>query len=273
MNLVEQCLKAFQVKDLKDVGEIEQWLATGIDNAGKTITNQKLIAMIATRLAMGKMEPKDKLRLLLTACIAMELGEKDRKVFTQGMSIEDQTTLTKMMWLGVNPQKISSNKGKTNNKVGDVSEAAKKKMKNISFDLCRATPLIEQIATMVNSNQIDKTQYGSLFLPSTYDGSMAQKSKITAGQIMNLKKGAGKSYDNVDDKKIPKFIFFVIGGITHAEIRVLKEFESSNAYTNVIIGSTAIMKPQDYIEGISKMLSTTEYNEQKAKEPVTIDVK
>lgn len=69
----------------------------------------------------------------------------------------------------------------------------------------------------------------------------------------------------MDERNQPKFIFFVIGGLSYAEIRVLHEFENSNAYLNVISGSTAIVKPQDFIDGISQMLTQSEYDQLKQK--------
>jgi len=276
MNLVEQALMTFKSGELNELGEIEQALATGLDSAGKTVTNQKLIAMIAGKFAMQKIGVKDKLRLIMITCIALEIAEKERKALTQSLSPEDQATLTKLVWLGVNPQKISSSKGKANNKIGNVPDKVKSSKKQVAFDLCRYTPQIESIATMVVSNQIDKNQFDSLFVPDKYDGSMAQRTKLTAGQIMNQNKGAKSKTgwnENMDDKHQPKFIFFIIGGLSYPEIRCLKEFESSNAYINVLLGSTLIIKPSDYMEGISKMVTTTEYNELKSKEGVSLDIK
>ena len=267
MSLIESCLKVFTQRDLKELGEIEQCLATGTDNTGQAVKNPKLIAMIAQRMAHGKMDDKEKLRLMMIASISLDLNEKDRKSLIQSLPDNDKATLNKLFWLGIDPTKVSSSKGKASDKSAQISANAKNKLKNISFDLCRYTPPLEGIAKSVADNKIDKEQFGTINIPKTYDGSIGQRSKITAGSA-SLRKGASKNTnwnENMDERNQPKFIFFVIGGLSYAEIRVLHEFENSNAYLNVISGSTAIVKPQDFIDGISQMLTQSEYDQLKQK--------
>lgn len=251
MSLIEQCIKIFQGKELKDLGEVEQCLATGVDNKGETVKSQKLIAMIAQRIAQGKMDSNEKLRLMMIASVALELLEKDRKSLTQSLPENDKITLKNLYWLGIDPAKVSSTKGKTSEKSKSLDN---KKSKNISYDLCRYSPVIESIANQAANNTIDKTDFGHIFIPSNYDGSIGQRSKITAGSA-SLKKGKSSNWnENMDEKNQPKFIFFIIGGMSYSEIRVLHEFESSNAYLNVVAGSTSIVNPQQFINSIEKMI-------------------
>lgn len=221
--------------------------------------------MIAQKMAMGKLEDEEKLRLILIAAIALELVEKDRKALTSNLTSDDQALLTKLVWLGVDPQKLSSSKGKTSKKGDAISEKAKNRLKNISFDLCRHIPQLENVANEIISNKFDKSHYGSLFIPKNYDGSLGQRTKISAGQIASLKKTGTKNYET-DEKNRPKLIFFVIGGISYPEIRVLREFENSNAGVDVIAGSTSIITPMEYIDGIRNMVTTSEYSELKSKD-------
>jgi len=113
-----------------------------------------------------------------------------------------------------------------------------------------------------------RDQFGSIFIPKNYDGSIGQRSKITAGSASLRKGGVTKNTnwnENMDERNQPKIIFFVIGGMSYAEIRVLHEFENSNAYINVINGSTSIIRPQDFIGGIGQMISQSEFDELKSK--------
>ena len=64
---------------MKELGEIEQSLATGIDGQGKPVPGQRLIALIAQKLALGKCDRQTKLRLMMIASIALELQERDKK--------------------------------------------------------------------------------------------------------------------------------------------------------------------------------------------------
>ncbi len=46
-------------------------------------------------------------------------------------------------------------------------------------------------------------------------------------------------------------IVFVVGGLSYAEIRALKDLEARKEIESLLIlGSTSIIKPSDYINGI-----------------------
>ena len=54
-----------------------------------------------------------------------------------------------------------------------------------------------------------------------------------------------------DLKEKDRLIVFVIGGISYSEIRAIRALEKeNNLQTEIIIGSTMVMKPSDYIEGL-----------------------
>jgi hypothetical protein len=59
-------------------------------------------------------------------------------------------------------------------------------------------------------------------------------------------------------KKTPKFIVFMMGGISHAEIRMLKNLEQKYRQKFImIIGSTSYLKPNDYLERLSAFSQIT----------------
>ena len=136
----------------------------------------------------------------------------------------------------------------------------------ISTNLCRYTPPIETLANSVISDKVDSDSYGSVFIPNNYDGSLGQRSKVTAATAAIRKGGkAGGKNEGTDERTQPKLIFFIIGGISYTEVRVINELAKNNPQFNVMAGSTSLIKPTDYITGISKMLSKAEYEDLKIK--------
>ena len=69
-----------------------------------------------------------------------------------------------------------------------------------------------------------------------YDGSLEEKLGITATQI-----GQNANGQTGHEKNRAKLVFFLSGGISYAERRVLKEFETANPSLDVIAGGTAII--------------------------------
>ena len=78
MKLIEDCWSIFEKKDLKDIGELEQTLATGIGQDGKSPSTSKLLQQISARMDSKVLDDYDKTRLVLIAAITIEMAAKDR---------------------------------------------------------------------------------------------------------------------------------------------------------------------------------------------------
>ena len=55
MQLINDCFKIFEDKDLNSIGELEQTLATGVNEFGKSVDNKKLLGQIGSRLESIKL--------------------------------------------------------------------------------------------------------------------------------------------------------------------------------------------------------------------------
>jgi len=257
LSLIEGCLKVFNEIQLKEVGEIEQSLATGIDNNGESIKAQKLLDNLAQRLAQSDIDQSQKLRLILIALASLELAEKDKNSLMQFLDSKSKVTVNGISNLGVEATKNNLSKNKTNEIATLITNSAKAKLKATSFDLCRYSPLLEFLAPQFITNKFEKDKYGTINIPSNYDGSFGQATKANTANV-SLRKGltkpnANNTFDNVDEAKIPKIIFFIIGGISCAEMRVIHEFENNYPDLAVITGSTSMIKPKEYMDRIASM--------------------
>lgn len=260
MSLIQECVRIFNEQELKEIGDIEQSLVTHFDGDGKPLTSQKLFMLLSNKFASGNLSQRMKLRLLMIATISLELSDKDRKALTQHLAPEEKSILYKLTWLGVDPKEPSSSSGKTSKKAQGVSLAAKNKLKNISTDLLRYTPTLETFANdIVSGNNPTGVNCGNIFIPSTYDGSVqGTKAKPAGGIIASLRRGgaarpATNWNENLDERLQPKYVFFIIGGMSYTEVRVLKEIEKTNPNVTIIMGATSFIKPDEYIDGIGLM--------------------
>ena len=87
MNIIDNCYNQFQQKDLKEIGEIEQSLATGLDANGKEINSSKILYNVATKIINNPLDEIEKLRLILVATVSLEISEKDRKNLTDKLQV------------------------------------------------------------------------------------------------------------------------------------------------------------------------------------------
>eukprot|EP01017_Pseudomicrothorax_dubius_P045724 TRINITY_DN7946_c0_g1_i2.p1 TRINITY_DN7946_c0_g1~~TRINITY_DN7946_c0_g1_i2.p1 ORF type:complete len:358 (-),score=121.96 TRINITY_DN7946_c0_g1_i2:179-1252(-) len=263
MNLIDECNEKFNAKEIKEVAEIEQSLATGIDGAGKSVSQAKIMAQVVQRITSGKLTDDEVLRLLITAVTTLELTEKDRKTLTSSLPPEDQRAVQNLIWMGISAQRSGGKK--TQARVDELTKAkAKNKLKNMSFDLCRSTPLIEHIVLAVENQNFDRTKFESIVIPAGAD--VSGKKGVTSLRKKNMKSNWD---DGGDEKAKPKIIVVVVGGMTYAEIRAVKELERKKTDPRdapkidsiTIVGGTAIMKPSDYVQGFRNMLTISEYED------------
>lgn len=243
---------------MKEIGDLEQSLATGVDGEGKSIQTQKLITALSNRLSSPNLTRELKYRLMLIATIALELTEKDRRPLIQQLDDNDRRSLANLTWLGVDPNESNVSKGKSGKRQQNVSTAAKSKLKNISTDLLRFTPVLESLAGEVVSGIINTTHYGNIFIPTSYDGSIRGKTTKAGPVVASLRTKANPTttnWENLDERVQPKFVFFIIGGMSYAEVRILYELEKRNPNITVIMGSTSLTTPSHYMQGISNMIA------------------
>ena len=200
--------------------------------------------MLAKKMTEGKIDNETKLRLIIIASFALELNENERKQLTQSFSKQNQNVVSKLTLLGLHGERGGSRRLSQKYEVAANSSADK--IKNIPSNLCRHIPGIDSLVTEMIANKADPGQYGSLYTTG-YDGTLIAKA--------NQKKIYQNNKLEKDQKKLPKLIFFVIGGITRAEIRVLDEASKRNPNVKVLAGSTSIINAQEYLKAIEDMAS------------------
>lgn len=103
MHLAHECMDVFRSENLMELSELEQTLATGKDDDGRT---PKLADMIDTaeQLLMRMKDPKDRLRLILIITISQGgLRQQDRRRLMNAaeLSRNDMRTLSSLEILGL----------------------------------------------------------------------------------------------------------------------------------------------------------------------------
>ena len=197
--------------------------------------------MLAKKMSEGKLDNETKLRLIIIASFALELNENERKQLTQSFSKPNQNVVSKLSLLGLHGERGGSRR--LSQKYEGSPSPSADKIKNIPSNLCRHIPMIDSLVTEMVTNKADPGLYGSLYTTG-YDGTLIAKANQKKIYQNNKEK---------DQKKLPKLIFFVIGGITRAEIRVLDEASKRNPNVKVLVGSTSIINAQEYLRAIEDM--------------------
>lgn len=258
MKLIERCYKIFESRDLKEVGEIEQSLATGVDDEGHQTNSHKLFKNLLKKLESVNVFELDKLRLALIAVICLDMVQKDKDKLIERFPFDLKKIFQKLIWLGIDVGKTTeaNKKGRTTKKINEnIRKMAKNKLSTATLDLCRYTGYLENFIPVLLE---ELSKNGELNLPNFEKISINEQKMDT--NISNLSKSLRINTNEIMLKEVDyeekknesqKLIIFITGGISYSEIRAIRNLKSLNIIT--ILGSTHLINARDYIEGILNM--------------------
>ncbi|KAM3146591.1 hypothetical protein pb186bvf_001121 [Paramecium bursaria] len=242
MEIVEKSFDTFAQKELSEVGDIEQTLATGIDKKGGTIAATKILQRVLSVIQNKYLSQTDKLRLILVSIIQIDLAEKDRKTLTDLITLDQQQAILNLRFLGITAQKSG---GKSHKRVNEqVKKYAKTKMATEALELCRNTPIYEQILEeMVMSDFKQLPQGFERFAINDDAKNPTQgKSLRQKGQLARLMQ------DGNDNDEKDKIVFFSLGGLGYNEIRSLISNQKIRQNHQVLVGGTSLLKPEEFVK-------------------------
>ena len=258
MKLIDRCYKIFESRDLKEVGEIEQSLATGIDEEGHQTNSHKIFKNILKKLESVNVFELDKLRLAIIAVICLDLVKKDQEKLIERFSFDLKKIFEKLIWLGIDVSKNSEaeKKGRTTKKISeDIRKIAKNKLSTATLDLCRYSGFLENFVPTVlqeiqKNNDVNIANFEKITInEQKQDLSL---SNITKSIRISTNEIAIKDEDIEEkNKEANKLVVFVTGGLSFSEIRALKNLKTYG--TIMVLGSTSLINARDYIEGLLNM--------------------
>ncbi|CAD8050144.1 unnamed protein product [Paramecium primaurelia] len=234
MNQIDQIWKQFETKGLKDLGELEQALATGTTKQGNQTKSDQLYQEVLFMLQSKIIQDNDKIRLVLIILLTVSMPEYERKQILD--KITDLKPFYGLQKLGFDFDKMKSNRI-TKNINKESRLLAKQKLSQMTLELQRHTPEIEKL---LNDLLNDDNKFNTVTL---YGQNSSQK-QTNAQQSLRSKK----------EEKVEQIsvCIFILGGISHSEVCAIRNYYS-NKLKQVFIGSTQIISPLQYLDQLRNL--------------------
>ena len=214
MSLLDRLMGNFSKKNLKEIGDLEQTISTGVDSDEYKPSSSKIFQKFFEVLKNNP-ELSDDLKLRLSLLLYCNLSLSDSsKTKVKGVldSELDKRCLLNLNYLNVD---LAAPSKATKNKLSDGHKAeAKKKMRSEKYDLCRYTVPLDRILDEYLEGRMDQTKFESQLMPKGAKQKNYLPNNLAAFRSHNVSK---KKRTNRS-----KLVLFIIGGITYPEIRVLK---------------------------------------------------
>jgi len=251
LNITQQCMDQFQQQGLIEVIELEQSLATGVDELNQKVSKQKATRLVMDYISRPEVRSEIKARILgvyFLTQVPVSEQEKNELYSVARLDHNHQSALDNLVLLGAN---TDTPKAKVKKSLMSRVKGAFKKTKasNIygeqqEFTTTRHRIQADELIEKMAANTLSLDQYPSkeeMAVGSSpgNDGVSVRKasnqSKFSQGLRAQRRVFGGA-----------RQIVFFIGGCTYTEMRVAYE-QSLASQKEVIIGGTSIFSPPQFL--------------------------
>uniref|UniRef100_A0A672R8B5 Syntaxin-binding protein 2-like n=1 Tax=Sinocyclocheilus grahami TaxID=75366 RepID=A0A672R8B5_SINGR len=224
LNLADACMKKFK-NSLEKLCEVEQDLAMGSDAEGEPIKDA--MKSIVPVLLNTEIEPYDKIRIILLYIFHKKkgIGEENLTKLIQHANVQqDKNIITNLQHLGTLICKRTES----------------------TYQLSRWTPTLKDVMENIIDDKCDRKQWPFLSDPAPI---------TTTDTTVSARFGHWhKNKSATEYRSGPRLIIFVIGGVTHSEMRCAYEVtRATEGKWEVLIGSTHILSPTNFLNDLKNL--------------------
>eukprot|EP00455_Lapot_gusevi_P017363 TRINITY_DN1924_c0_g1_i4.p1 TRINITY_DN1924_c0_g1~~TRINITY_DN1924_c0_g1_i4.p1 ORF type:complete len:475 (+),score=176.96 TRINITY_DN1924_c0_g1_i4:140-1426(+) len=256
VNMASKCLEIFANNHLKNISELEQDMATGVDNEGNKLQEKTLGPRLVEFIKNRDVSVMDKLRLIMIYIISQAgIKENTRKsLFDEAnISNEQSNAVRNLFHLGVSLQ--SSTKAKANRFTPEQLQRFAQRARNDDLELTRFVPMLNEVVSDLLTGRLASTRDDYPYVaqaparPIT-PATRAAARPNAAARSARVRNPLGDAADrkNPESKdEGPRFIIYVAGGATFSELRVIHELAQEHR-ANIILGANSSLTHKLFIQ-------------------------
>jgi syntaxin-binding protein 1 len=258
MQIAHQCMDAFNAQGLLDLSDLEQTLATGKTDEGRTPKLKHLLGQVVEEF---RKQPNSLMRLRLLAIVIVsqrglssdsDLQKLLNEANLSGKELGALQNLEKMGCPlvqrkadGKSAKLVSYLKSKGVNSFGQSESESE-------YSSSRYVCLLKSIMEEATSGKLSVEEYPSVMPLPDAEAMLAPTASSTAKSVrkssVSAKWQTQSTASNATKKKshAGRQMVFMVGGMSYSELRSAREVMASSG-TEVVVGSTRFIKPLDFM--------------------------
>ena len=265
MQIAHQCMDAFNQQGLLDLSDLEQTLATGKDDDGRT---PKLKELLGQAVVQFRQQPDSLIRLRLLAIIIVSqrglASQSDlQKLLNEAnLSHDELATLNNLAKMGcplvqegkgngkfarLREKRVSSfGGGEAENESEYSSSRYVCILKSIMQDACSGNLSVEEYPSVMPLPDAE-----AMLGPSSVSKAKSVRKRASASWTQS---SVGSSLSSQGKKKSHggRQIVFVMGGMCYSELRAAREVMNASG-TEIVVGATRCISPKDFAQDLHSL--------------------
>jgi len=249
MSLATECMQQFERKQLKKMGEFEQDMATGLTSEGDKVVAKTLKTQLVQWCQATDVGNVEKLRLLMIYLISQGgIQESTRKELMRTIHPKLQRAVLSLSKLGVDLSQAFLG-GKSKHDPARLEEFAKRN-KDIPLALMRYIPVLHSVINDLLKYELSEKEYPYTSPPPEKQSAKA-KDKPKSARAKRWRGDKEKTREEKEDTR-PRFIVFIVGGVTFSETRSTYEIATQeHKGANLMIGSCNTLVPGEFVRALA----------------------
>ncbi|KAG1713033.1 hypothetical protein DVH05_000761 [Phytophthora capsici] len=255
--LAGKIMDIFTSSALLEASNIEQTLATGVEESGKKLKHSAISKQLEEVFRDPKLTEKDRFRVAAVFALTqdtMKEAERSKVMQSAALSKKHETVLQNMVLVaGADLYKQNGNSLLSSEEL----KLSTKKAEAVEYSNARYDPKIKAIVSSALKRTLDETEYPYIITPPPQSPT-ADDSKKGPVSLRKKNSAKGKTQEPTQESEQftgEKMIVFVSGGATYSELRSIYEVRSEEK-RDVILGTTALMAPPTFIESLATLKET-----------------
>jgi hypothetical protein len=231
-------------------------MATGLDDAGEAVVPKNLSNTLVKMCQGKEISNEAKLRLLMIYLISQGgIQDSTRKALMKSSPRQLERAVLNLSKLGVDLSQAY--KGSKSKHSKQRLAEFEKRAKTIPLALMRYIPALQSILQDLVKPDVPRELNDAY--PYTQDSQDeakrqgAGRKSVAAASARGHWRGGGRDKPDEKEDLRPRFIVYVLGGITFSELRSVYEIANSDAKTNLLCGSAGALSPSKFIQGLSEI--------------------